>query len=360
MEIKNFMIDIIATVVMTIGPFAGIYMYIKNSNKLMSMATGAISKLGSGLVNASNKWAGNMRERSTYGQIMANRKNIGNIRAQQRSFERMKKSSAWGGLATGMMNEEKQRLMTTRIDKAMAGIQMETIEAHTKNLNRPAAEIISEGRLSSDGRQYQDKKNKAVWHSVDKLDDLTKSALTYARTNNLTETDEGVKAIATKLYEFGGMNASHVTNLAAMAKDKAAFMEYSAGQAAKTGMGHLKFATVTTPDKNNPNQYQIDFGGALGGGTDKVTDKLVSGGLHNISKDTWSDEDPAFAAAFAQSVIDQRNQKREVYEQGLAKMTDEQVSKMIGALNRSNNPTASQLAAQLVVEHNQAINKFKP
>ena len=357
MEIKNFMIDIIATVVMTIGPFAGIYMYIKNSNKLMSMATGAISKLGSGLVNASNKWAGNMRERSTYGQIMANRKNVGNIRAQQRSFERMQKGGAWGALATGMMGEEKQRLMNTRIGKAMAGIQQETIEAHAKNLNRPAAELITQGNLSSDGRQYKDKSGN--WQSIDKLDDLTKSAVVYAHRNNLTKTDEGVKAIATKLYEFGGMNAGYVDKLAYMAKDRAGFMEYSAGQAAKTGMGHLKFATVTT-DTSAPNGYRIDFGGALGGGVDKVTDKLVSGGLHNISKDTWSDEDPAFAAAFAQSVIDQRNQKREVYEQGLAKMTDEQVSKMIGALNRSNNPTASQLAAQLVVEHNQAINKFKP
>lgn len=69
--------QMVAFVIMTIGPFAGLYMYLKNSNKLMSMATGAIGKIGAGIKGWGNDWAkqtkGNISNRQTAWMQNSNR-----------------------------------------------------------------------------------------------------------------------------------------------------------------------------------------------------------------------------------------------------------------------------------------------
>lgn len=130
MEIKNFMIDIIATVVMTIGPFAGIYMYIKNSNKLMSMAMGAVSKLGSGLVNASNKWASQKQKNSRFAQAWAGRESAINEAAQRRAYSKFKNNPRYMSL----MGRDAKQIMSARINKANEAIESDAVAQAMKTL----------------------------------------------------------------------------------------------------------------------------------------------------------------------------------------------------------------------------------
>jgi hypothetical protein len=107
----------VAFIVMTFGPFAGLYMYLKNSNKLMSMATGGVSKLGSGFKKWGDDWAGRKKDNSYVQQRRKANIEASSTAKRQRNLYKMdSKGAPW------YMKSDAQQILNTQTNEAVEKI----------------------------------------------------------------------------------------------------------------------------------------------------------------------------------------------------------------------------------------------
>lgn len=100
-DTNGWIFDIVSTIIMTVGPFAMLYMYLKNSNKLMGMAAGGVGKLGAWGQKKAQGFAKNKYDRSTFGVGRATQRAFKDEAAKERAFGRMKDKTVRGRI--GMM-----------------------------------------------------------------------------------------------------------------------------------------------------------------------------------------------------------------------------------------------------------------
>lgn len=350
---------------------------------IMKAAGGLLQRFGlwandksKGLIDRSNMWAKKKKARTTYQQMKELSNNAKDLSAQRTAISRFSNSKgAWGFIARrgayglGRKNSilpstnRANVLLGSQAMKAKSGIDKDEREMIGAHINRRAAELLSEGRVSSDGKTFTNSHGQT--QGIDTLDQKTQDALKYARDNNVLSTTNGSKAISEVLYAQGGMNSARLEGLTSgvTKEDRADFIDHSNQHAAQAGMKHMMFNSVD-------NAGNIHVGGTLGEGKqthEGVANKLVEGGLSNISKESFDDADPRKDAALAAALHTFRRDNAEAFEKELAKMRPEQVKKMgdmfarqLAAGNGSVMENAQMTGVSLDVTYNAAIAKYKP
>lgn len=363
---SSWITEVVAVIVMTVGPFILLYMYLKNSNKLMGMAAGAVGKMGSWGSKKAQGWAQEKKDRSTYQQMKNSKKNSTNTAAQRRAIQRFGSEGAKGFLARrgayGVFGKnspfkyqrEGNILLGTQADKAIAGIQREQREIMAEHTNRPTMDLVGRGfQLNKDnksfthietGKQFSldQISNDSYMKSAgitgvngavvarDALDAATLSNMTYMRDNDVLGTTNGVKMATEAAYQTGAMDTSMLKefNSKVSMGDRGEFIEFSNAQAHAKGLTHLGF--TSTDDKGD-----IITGGRLGG-MKPVAEKMLKS-FGTVSKDMWGDtSNPEWTKAAYDYVLDVKGKTlggSEVYKSELAKMDDQQAKKFLGLMN---------------------------
>lgn len=93
----SWITDIIAAIIMTVGAFAALYMYLKSSNKIMSMAAGGLGKFGAMAQKRSQGWAKSKYDRSTFGVGRSTQRAFKDEAAKERAYGRMADGKSLSG-----------------------------------------------------------------------------------------------------------------------------------------------------------------------------------------------------------------------------------------------------------------------
>lgn len=94
---NNPVYAIMAFLIMTVAPFAGTYLYLKNANKLMSMAGGGLGKFGAMAQKRSQGWAKSKYDRSTFGVGRSTQRAFKDEAAKERAYGRMADGKSLSG-----------------------------------------------------------------------------------------------------------------------------------------------------------------------------------------------------------------------------------------------------------------------
>lgn len=152
----NWITVIIAFLISTIGPFAGTYLYLKNSNKLLGAAAGALNKASKWGQKHANKYAKEKYDNSQFGIHRATSKAFKNQAARERAFSgdtRLSKLGIGGvgAFAGGTMpwNKRGKEKLTNYADSQRDKIYQEEYAASKASIQRDSSAAYGAGNAEA-------------------------------------------------------------------------------------------------------------------------------------------------------------------------------------------------------------------
>lgn len=152
----NWITVIIAFLISTIGPFAGTYLYLKNSNKLLGAAAGALNKASKWGQKHANKYAKEKYDNSQFGIHRATSKAFKNQAARERAFSgdtRLSKLGIGGvgAFAGGTMpwNKRGKEKLTNYADSQRDKIYQEEYAASKASIQRDPSAAYGAGNAEA-------------------------------------------------------------------------------------------------------------------------------------------------------------------------------------------------------------------
>ncbi len=128
---------IMAYAIIAMGPAVGSYLVVKNSSKLTGAVMNGFNRVGRGIAKAANGFAQRAYKNSTFGGIMASRRNARDANAQQRTIERMgKKDGKIARMARWGMTGNTRQLMDTQINDANDKIMDSRVKYAMQNVRK--------------------------------------------------------------------------------------------------------------------------------------------------------------------------------------------------------------------------------